>query len=411
MRSPGSAWNPCSSTWESPRSTWTSLTSAILAILAGATPLFSYRQLNFANTDVCSSEGNTKTINTGEGALILSLTNSTHFDFGSKKICNILIKAKPGDGLMVHAEQFRLRTNSDVKGDCHDYIEFGREDNIPLWTSERSGKLCGVRRDVNYEDPDGQLLIWLELGPARPPGPPLLSLVITPYKKEPQLRGSGFCECSGPWQGHGRLLQAEQWIRCQYFCDGRVNCALDSLPADEADISCQEKETAPPPRTGGGLISSGTIREEEDSRGRKVNLRRKEEAAISELSIGTIIVLALLGLSLIACGILCTLKRCGPPAQGPSVVDNPNCPEQALSMVELVQLPTQTEENIYCPGPFQVTTTILPPSVSPSQEAPPPSYHDIFPPDYVPPHLQQTEAPENQGINQSQETSSEASNA
>ena len=23
------------------------------------------------------------------------------------------------------------------------------------------------------------------------------------------------------FQGHGRLLQAEQWIRCQYFCDGR----------------------------------------------------------------------------------------------------------------------------------------------------------------------------------------------
>ena len=45
--------------------------------------------------------------------------------------------------------------------------------------------------------------------------------------------------------------------------------------------------------------------------------RRKEnpEHAISELSIGSIIVLALLGLSLIACGILCTLKRCGPPTQ------------------------------------------------------------------------------------------------
>ena len=32
-----------------------------------------------------------------------------------------------------------------------DLTEFGREDNIPLWTSERSGKLCGVRREVNYE--------------------------------------------------------------------------------------------------------------------------------------------------------------------------------------------------------------------------------------------------------------------
>ena len=42
---------------------------------------------------------------------------------------------------------------------------------------------------------------------------------------------------------------------------------------------------------------------------------REPTHPISELSIGSIIVLALLGLSLIACGILCTLKRCGPPAQ------------------------------------------------------------------------------------------------
>ena len=31
-------------------------------------------------------------------------------------------QAIAGDGLMLHAEQFRLRTNSDKKGDCHDYI-------------------------------------------------------------------------------------------------------------------------------------------------------------------------------------------------------------------------------------------------------------------------------------------------
>ena len=51
------------------------------------------------------------------------------------------------------------------------------------------------------------------------------------------------------------------------------------------------------------------------------------------------------------------------------MVDNPNCPEQALSMVELVQLPTQTEENIYCPGPFQVSVKI-------SKYSPPP--HNII---------------------------------
>ena len=114
------------------------------------------------------------------------------------------------------------------------------------------------------------------------------------------------------------------------------------------------------------------------------------EPKISELSIGSIIVLALLALSLIACGILCTLKRCGPPSQGPSAVDNPNCPEQALSMVELVRLPPQTEENIYCPGPLQAVT-LAPPS--PALEAPPPSYSDIFPPDYVPPQLQAASHP------------------
>merc|ERR1712226_1356041 len=151
-------------------------------------------------------------------------------------------------------------------------------------------------------------------------------------------------------------------------------------------------------------MGGGTIREKENAEGGLARRKEKgEHSGISELSIGSIIVLALLGLSLIACGILCTLKRCGPPAQGPSIVDNPNCPEQALSMVELVRLPPHTEENIYCPGPFQATTTILPPSASPSQEAPPPSYHDIFPHDYVPPHLQQPEPP-NQESNRSQES-------
>ena len=55
-----------------------------------------------------------------------------------------------GYGLLVHAEDYRLRTNSKAANDCHDYIEFGREDDIPLWTMDRSGKLCGSRPNVKY---------------------------------------------------------------------------------------------------------------------------------------------------------------------------------------------------------------------------------------------------------------------
>ena len=53
-------------------------------------------------------------------------------------------------------------------------------------------------------------------------------------------------------------------------------------------------------------------------------------------------------------------------------------------MVELVRQPPQTEENIYCPAPSLLVAAL--PS-SPAREAPPPSYSDIFPPDYVPPDL------------------------
>ena len=133
----------------------------------------------------------------------------------------------------------------------------------------------------------------------------------------------------GPWELAGRAQPvSEQWIRCKYFCDGRVNCAQDLVPADEADISCQTPATPSPPRTGGGLISGGGTRQEP---GLPALPDQKDpvKAAISELGVGSMLALALLGLSLIACGILCTVKGCGPASlRGPDTVDNPNCPEQ-----------------------------------------------------------------------------------
>ena len=61
--------------------------------------------------------------------------------------------ACPGYGLMVYAEEFRLRKNTEPGLDpCQeDYIEFGREDSIPLWTNQRSGRLCGTEEGVKYE--------------------------------------------------------------------------------------------------------------------------------------------------------------------------------------------------------------------------------------------------------------------
>ena len=71
---------------------------------------------------------------------------------------------------------------------CVDYVEFGQEDVIPFITLKRSGRLCGYRAGRSlYDDPAGQLLIWLKLGlgegnrsEVNTPAP-RLTLVITPY--------------------------------------------------------------------------------------------------------------------------------------------------------------------------------------------------------------------------------------
>lgn len=80
--------------------------------------------------------------------------------------------------------------------------------------------------------------------------------------------------------------------------------------------------------------------------------------------------------------------------------------DQPLSMIQLVRLPPQGEENIYCPAPHLGSPTphigspppnLGPPlprgprQASPMLEAPPPAYEEIFPPDYVPPDLQATD--------------------
>ena len=72
---------------------------------------------------------------------------------------------------------------------CVDYVEFGQEDVIPFITLKRSGRLCGYKAGRSlYDDPAGQLLIWLKLGQSSDnrsevnrSEAPRLTLVITPY--------------------------------------------------------------------------------------------------------------------------------------------------------------------------------------------------------------------------------------
>ena len=135
-----------------------------------------------------------------------------------------------------------------------------------------------------------------------------------------------------------------------------------------------------------------------------------------DFSFVLIVLISIVGLLVIACGIVCTLKKCGLGPQ-PLTPDSDNCPETSFGMLQLRERP---EENTYvthsAPAPRRPTdfspptpsysamsgagagsqgsvtgntTSIRMPKQSPLlsrniNEAPPPSYNEIFPPDYVP---------------------------
>jgi len=385
-----------------------------------------YRHLHFTNADVCDPKGTTKTVQIGDGAILLSLNNDSFASFDKlkeeKKICNIMIKTRKDLGLMVHAENVFLRSEprNGSKEACIDYIEFGREDIIPFITMERSGKLCGDKTGYHYDEPGGQLLIWLKLGPYRPLpnraslSTARLSLVITPYEKLRPCRTCGFKQCLSGKQSH--------WIRNEYFCDGRVNCPLHGLESSDEETRACSTTAAPPTTT----TQRPSYNESE---------KPKESSSSWDFSFIFIALISIIGLLVIACGIVCTLKKCnlGLLPQSPD-----NCPDTSFGMLELSRMPNRSQENTYiihppCPRPARPTDFLVgPPHLSPSwtrtrpaqnptrtpgesqrpatpnysptpapsnsirmpkqspllspseNEAPPPSYHDIFPPDYVP---------------------------
>merc|ERR1719402_2202363 len=119
---------------------------------------------------------------------------------------------------------------------------------IPFITVYKSEKICGEQYGLSYDDPGGSLLIWLTLGPSRPSSyreslnVAKLSIVVTAYQKDDSKAKltTSYRACN----------EGRRWIRKEYFCDGRTNCALDADPADESQLSC-------PHKSGKDLTTSG----------------------------------------------------------------------------------------------------------------------------------------------------------
>ena len=75
-----------------------------------------------------------------------------------------------------------IHSENSEKAECGDYIEFGQNDLIPFLTVKRSGRLCNYKPGLTFDEPEGELLIWLHLGSLHSGlRTSRLSLVITPY--------------------------------------------------------------------------------------------------------------------------------------------------------------------------------------------------------------------------------------
>jgi len=148
--------------------------------------------------------------------------------------CDLELSAGKGQGLMVQVEDATLRPNELRPRKCDDYMQLGRDDNTPFFTWDKTDKLCGEEaRNVAFDVPNGQLLFWLRLGGMGRTN--MLedvgfSIVVTSYleKDAPDLTNYRAC------------ADGSRFIRRNFFCDGRRNCAMDPIEeeADESQQSC-----------------------------------------------------------------------------------------------------------------------------------------------------------------------------
>ena len=349
----------------------------------------SYRHFHVDNADLCNTGklklSRTKTLSLGSGAAILQLnapsrTFQPNF-YNKAKRCEIHVRAPDNHGLMAHVEEMHLR-KSTRDGACTDYIQFGQDDIIPFMTYKKSERLCGedqsrpregYKSGFVYDDPSGNLLIWVSLGGRGQTSywPVIsvvnLTIVVTPYAKECVKPDPGYRRCGGD--------NRDRCIWKNYFCDSHFNCPMDLIPADED--GCEYGSVG---------LEHTTLNPGEGS--------DPEDAAALNVLTWTLIVVCLSLIALLLLAVLIRNRRnsrkccqiLSTSGSGLSCELPEGHHAQPRSLVELDRQrgTRETEDNIYLPlttfvdqpivgrGRGHVTTSIPP-------EEPPPAYDELFP--------------------------------
>ena len=76
-----------------------------------------------------------------------------------------------------------------------DYVQLGRDDNMPFYTWDKSRKLCGNMTGYSYDVSNGQLLVWVRLGEWQDVDQVKMSLVVTQYRKKTNLDLTNYRYC------------------------------------------------------------------------------------------------------------------------------------------------------------------------------------------------------------------------
>lgn len=337
----------------------------LLLVLVVPLVAANYRKFGFHNHDLCSRDEKGKSLQLGAGAALLTLDNPSPSMQNSK--CSVKIVADQGFGLMVYIEDMHLRTRSEAgragKNRCFDYVQFGRDDLVPFFTLFKSEELCGNQTGFHYDEPGGKLLVWLNLGHSRfnTQDNIRLTVVVTAYKHGRTEDSTNFRLCS----------KGDRLIRKEYFCDWRINCALDAKPGDERIEICRHSR---------GSSSPGSPYDDQPGDWRPpLNL-----VSITLVLVSGVVLLVLVLL------LIARMRRSGWWCRG-GAGDECELPERAAAVAAAAAgdnaRPSNSERSdIYLPlrmylEPRQdsgLPTNRAGRGTTPDAE-PPPAYHDLFP--------------------------------